>query len=579
MSSGKQDDYRHSFAATSPNGSLVRMPPTSDVFSPPQHQHHPHPQQQHSHDTSPTSLPAHPIADNHEWWSPNGSSGNGYRPARGHSGDNRRFYPYPMPSRSHTASPPYSAGSQHNSQQLAQQHGATRGAYSEYQHGYPNTVQCSHSGSLPSMPELTPSSTATVRPTPDNVASSGPLPFDKEQILAQSSSRASFLTPPNSAPPCNNGQGGTADDRATPTSSQPSMLSHSSSTHLDAASHQHQHSQQQQHVTHPHHHQHHQHYHPSSSSAAPIPPGPSTTGGSAAATGGGHFSGLDGNSDNDSGHGDSPYTNVLRQSQSQLHDNPDSPDDSASGDGDLDNADNCSAEFTTGSGKKLKLSDEFARVPGRLSLLGAASKYVVTVGEIKRRLSPPECLNASLLGGVLRKAKAKNGGSDLRKALDDIGVALPPGRRKATSTSMLTSLVEEEAKSLANQFNEVCATMFPIAEMANTVAQQHEYHQRGGGMHGFRDHRQRDIHAALSLTNELREILDHYINLEDNQNKDMDRLPLTGLRQFSLITHSFGVSTISGVLTLFQNYLTTLLKCTGGIPVRDDHALHRGQMR
>jgi hypothetical protein len=27
----------------------------------------------------------------------------------------------------------------------------------------------------------------------------------------------------------------------------------------------------------------------------------------------------------------------------------------------------------------------------------------VTVAEVQRRLSPPECLNASLLGGVLRR--------------------------------------------------------------------------------------------------------------------------------------------------------------------------------
>ena len=34
----------------------------------------------------------------------------------------------------------------------------------------------------------------------------------------------------------------------------------------------------------------------------------------------------------------------------------------------------------------------------------------VTVAEVQRRLSPPECLNASLLGGVLRRAKSKDGG-------------------------------------------------------------------------------------------------------------------------------------------------------------------------
>lgn len=48
-------------------------------------------------------------------------------------------------------------------------------------------------------------------------------------------------------------------------------------------------------------------------------------------------------------------------------------------------------------------TDIFCSVPGRLSLLSSTSKYKVTVGEIQRRLSPPECLNASLLGGILRR--------------------------------------------------------------------------------------------------------------------------------------------------------------------------------
>jgi hypothetical protein len=47
--------------------------------------------------------------------------------------------------------------------------------------------------------------------------------------------------------------------------------------------------------------------------------------------------------------------------------------------------------------------DVFCHVPGRLSLLSSNSKYKVTVGEVQRRLSPPECLNASLLGGILRR--------------------------------------------------------------------------------------------------------------------------------------------------------------------------------
>jgi hypothetical protein len=54
-------------------------------------------------------------------------------------------------------------------------------------------------------------------------------------------------------------------------------------------------------------------------------------------------------------------------------------------------------------GVTVSINEVFCSVPGRLSLLSSTSKYKVTVGEVQRRLSPPECLNASLLGGVLRR--------------------------------------------------------------------------------------------------------------------------------------------------------------------------------
>ena len=89
-------------------------------------------------------------------------------------------------------------------------------------------------------------------------------------------------------------------------------------------------------------------------------------------------------------------------------------------------------------------TDVFCSTPGRLSLLSSTSKYKVTIAEVQRRLSPPECLNASLLGGVLRRAKSKDGGKMLRSKLDKIGMSLPAGRRKAANVTLLTSLVEGE---------------------------------------------------------------------------------------------------------------------------------------
>ena len=48
----------------------------------------------------------------------------------------------------------------------------------------------------------------------------------------------------------------------------------------------------------------------------------------------------------------------------------------------------------------------FITVPGRLALLSSTCKYRVTIAELQRRIAPPECLNASLLGALLRRCAA-----------------------------------------------------------------------------------------------------------------------------------------------------------------------------
>ena len=122
---------------------------------------------------------------------------------------------------------------------------------------------------------------------------------------------------------------------------------------------------------------------------------------------------------------------------------------------------------------KLQPMDVFCSTPGRLSLLSSTSKYKVTLAEVQRRLSPPECLNASLLGGVLRRAKSKDGGKMLRSKLDRIGMTLPAGRRKAANVTLLTSLVEGEAIHLARDFGYICETEFPARQVAEYLSRQH----------------------------------------------------------------------------------------------------------
>ncbi|XP_053322393.1 transcription factor AP-2-alpha isoform X2 [Spea bombifrons] len=206
-------------------------------------------------------------------------------------------------------------------------------------------------------------------------------------------------------------------------------------------------------------------------------------------------------------------------------------------------------------GGVLNPNEVFCSVPGRLSLLSSTSKYKVTVAEVQRRLSPPECLNASLLGGVLRRAKSKNGGRSLREKLDKIGLNLPAGRRKAANVTLLTSLVEGEAVHLARDFGYVCETEFPAKAVAEYVNRQHS-----------------DPNEQVTRKNML--LATKQICKEFTDLLSQDRSPLGNSRpspilepgiqscltHFNLISHGFGSPAVCAAITALQNYLTEALK-------------------
>ncbi|KAG5264585.1 hypothetical protein AALO_G00255830 [Alosa alosa] len=199
-------------------------------------------------------------------------------------------------------------------------------------------------------------------------------------------------------------------------------------------------------------------------------------------------------------------------------------------------------------------AEVFCTVPGRLSLLSSTSKYKVTVGEVQRRLAPPECLNASLLGGVLRRAKSKNGGRCLRERLEKIGLNLPAGRRKAANVTLLTSLVEGEAVHLARDFGYVCETEFPARATAEYLCRHGDPEQ---------------LPTRRSMLIATKEVCKEFVEL-----MSQDRSPLgasrpvpclesgvqSSLTHFSLLTHGFGGPAICAALTAFQSYLQEALK-------------------
>ncbi|WKY16056.1 hypothetical protein Q1695_001051 [Nippostrongylus brasiliensis] len=191
------------------------------------------------------------------------------------------------------------------------------------------------------------------------------------------------------------------------------------------------------------------------------------------------------------------------------------------------------------------LDDVFCSVPGRLSLLSSTCKYKVTLAEIQRRLSPPENLNASILGGILRRAKSKNGGKELRDMLDKMGLSLPVGRRKSATVTLLTSLVEGEANHLARDFAFITETEFPAASLAARVSEQHRINN---------ENMQRRKECLSNAVQILQEFID-LLSLSSLGGTVNPETIQADLQHFSLCTHGFGAPTMIASLQACLKYV------------------------
>ncbi|ETN86511.1 transcription factor AP-2 [Necator americanus] len=166
----------------------------------------------------------------------------------------------------------------------------------------------------------------------------------------------------------------------------------------------------------------------------------------------------------------------------------------------------------------------FDEAPGRLCLLNASTKYKVTLSEIHRRMSHPETLHASLINGVLRKAKTKDGCKMLRDRLAEKGVSLPSGRRKTAPTTAFTALCEREALVMARDFNTLCNNSLNTFEIARHASRLQQTPQELAIIRRF-------LAGVMAIFDEVPEDPEDYVEKNSATH---------AINIFSMLTHGFG---------------------------------------
>ncbi|KAH7707466.1 transcription factor AP-2 [Aphelenchoides avenae] len=198
----------------------------------------------------------------------------------------------------------------------------------------------------------------------------------------------------------------------------------------------------------------------------------------------------------------------------------------------------------------------FATLNAKLNLLGS-KKYDVTVGEILRRIQPPEALNSSFLSGYLRRAKNEKMGDELRKELKQHGINLPLGRRKNERANAFTSLVEKEAWELARDYDSLSKKHFPTQAVAANI------------LVGPRPMSPQLLKGALDVILEAIKLLDSDRSpgsekgekrANEPSQAHLEQATQAGLTDFSLRTHGFGVAAHQTAWQSFANVLQAAIQ-------------------
>jgi len=187
-------------------------------------------------------------------------------------------------------------------------------------------------------------------------------------------------------------------------------------------------------------------------------------------------------------------------------------------------------------------SDTVCQVNGLLSLPGfKETKFNISLGELKRRMNPPETLTRVEMISYVRQAKSSG------RVLLDKNNIITANRSRPT---ILSRLCESEAQLLADGILKMNREYLPLTTLARKTVEV------------YKDDDCKDKHCEDCRLKLRRRIVD--VEITRNSLKELHKIieearTEDAFETFELASHTFGAANILNHLSLLDEYFRTLL--------------------
>lgn len=188
-----------------------------------------------------------------------------------------------------------------------------------------------------------------------------------------------------------------------------------------------------------------------------------------------------------------------------------------------------------------EIDDEIAVcVSGLLTLPGSnEKKYPISVGELRRRISPPEFLNKVDMISYVRLAK-----TSARELLEKHAIR-PKHHSRKSKHSVISKMCEAECTELANGMKMLSDTYFPREWLANQALQSLEDEDENLIR---RQQKLMDMHQRYEIA---RGVLKDISSLLESKKPDEQ------MQNYNLATHSFGALNLNNNIELLMSFIQT----------------------